>query len=305
MGSRASGDKPPILLANLAAFVGTTFTAGSIVAIRFVIAESDPASLAFIRYLIAVLCLAPIAVYLMRGRRMGARDVVVVLVLGALFFGAFPYLLNTSLKYTSAARGALVLATAPLITLALGNLLRSERFTGAKLLGVLGAFAGVALAMLAGPGGLAGQGAYWIGDLVMLAATVLAAVYTIYSKPLLARHPALAVTALSMAGGLVVLAPFAQAQGAFVAWPAFSAAGWLAVVFLGIGGGAMQFGLWIWAVSKLTPTQAAIYLTLTPMTAILLANLILGEAVSPGLFAGLALVVGSILLANRPARKPK
>ena len=41
--------KPPILLANLAAFVGTTFTAGSIVAIRFVIAESDPASLAFIR----------------------------------------------------------------------------------------------------------------------------------------------------------------------------------------------------------------------------------------------------------------
>lgn len=296
--------KPPILLANLAAFVGTTFTAGSIVSIRFVIAESDPASLAFIRYLIALLCLAPIAVYLMRGRRVGARDVLIVLVLGALFFGVFPYLLNTSLKYTSAARGALMLATAPLITLALGKLLRSERFTAAKLLGVVGAFVGVAVAMLAGPGGLAGQGAYWIGDLIMLAAASLAAVYPIYSKPLLARHPALAVTALSMVGGLLILAPFAQAQGSFSGLPTFSAAGWFAVVFLGIGGGAMQFGLWIWAVSKLTPTQAAIYLTLTPITAILLASLILGEPVTLGLFAGLALVVGSILLANRPARQP-
>lgn len=293
----------PILLANLAAFVGTTFTAGSIVAIRFVIAESDPASLAFIRYLIAVLCLLPIAVYLMRGRRIGARDVLIMLVLGAMFFGAFPYLLNLSLKYTSAARGALALATAPLMTLALGSLLRSEGFTTAKLLGVIGTFAGVALAMLAGPGGLAGQGAYWIGDLIMLAAASLAAIYPIYSKPLLGRHPALAVTALSMAGGLLILAPFAQAQGTFSGLPAFSPAGWFAVIFLGIGGGALQFGLWIWAVSKLTPTQAAIYLTLTPITAVLLANLILGEAVSLGLFAGLALVVGGILLANRPARK--
>ena len=90
----------------------------------------------------------------------------------------------------------------------------------------------------------------------------------------------------------------------FSGLPAFSPAGWFAVVFLGIGGGAMQFGLWIWAVSKLTPTQAAIYLTLTPVTAVLLASLILGEPVSLGLFAGLALVVGSILLANRPARSP-
>jgi len=296
--------KRVILLANLAAFVGTTFTAGSIVAIRFVIAESDPASLAFIRYSIAVLCLLPIAVVLMRGRRMGARDLLIVLVLGAMFFGAFPYLLNLSLTHTSAARGALVLATAPLMTLALGSLLRSERPTAAKLLGVAAAFAGVAVAMLAGPGGLAGQGAYWIGDLIMLAAAALAAIYPIYSKPLLGRHPALAVTAASMVGGLLILAPFAQAQGPFAALPSFSPAGWFAVVFLGIGGGAMQFGLWIWAVSKLAPSQAAIYLTLTPITAVILASLILGEAVTLGLFAGLALVVGGILLANRPARKP-
>jgi len=297
----AASFKSPVLLANLAAFVGTTFTAGSIVATRFVIAETDPASLAFIRYLIAVLCLAPIGFYLMRGKRIGGRDLLIVLVLGAMFFGAFPYLLNLSLKYTSAARGALALATAPLMTLALSTLLRSEHFTATKLIGMVGAFAGVAVAMLAGPGGLAGQGAYWIGDLIMLAGASLAAIYPIYSKPLLTRHPALAITALSMVGGLLVLAPFAQDQGAFAAAPVFSTSGWFAVAFLSIGGGVLQFGLWIWAVSKLAPTQAAIYLTLTPITAVLLGSLVLGESVSLGLFAGLALVVCSILLANRPA----
>ncbi|MHA1536978.1 MAG: DMT family transporter [Alphaproteobacteria bacterium] len=303
----AADRKPPILLANLAAFVGTTFTAGSIVAVRFVIAESDPASLAFIRYSIGFVCLLPIAFYLMRGRRIGVMDGLIVLVLGAMFFGAFPYVLNLSLKYTSAARGSLVLATAPVMTLMLASLLRSERLTAAKLVGVIGAFAGVAVAMLAGPGGLSGPGgldsagAYWTGDLLMLAAAAMAAVYTIYAKPLLGRHPALAVTALSMLGGLLVLAPFAQAQGTFSGLPSFSPAGWFAVAFLGICGAAMQFGLWIWAISKLSPTQAAIYLTLTPVTAVILASLILGEPVSLGLFAGLALVIGGILLANRPA----
>ena len=43
-----------------------------------------------------------------------------VLVIGVLFFGVFMGLFNLSLRYTTAARGALALSTLPLLTMAVG-----------------------------------------------------------------------------------------------------------------------------------------------------------------------------------------
>ncbi|HVO15956.1 MAG TPA: DMT family transporter [Alphaproteobacteria bacterium] len=294
-----------VALANAAGAVGCLFTGASIVATRFAVGQIDPVSLAFLRYLIAALCLAPIVVVLCRQYRLPARDLLVMLVLGALFFGAFPWFFNLSLAYTSATRGALVLATSPMMTLALASLVRSEAFTGLKLLAVVAAFAGVAVAIIAGPGGIAGGGRAWIGDLLMLAAAAIAATYPVFAKPLLMRHPPVLVTLVSMAGGVAALAPFAAAHGLFAGLPAFDAGGWLAIVFLGVGGGAIQFGLWIWAVSRLTPTQASIFLCLTPITALLLAGLILGEALTLALFAGLLMVIAGILLSNWRTPAPK
>jgi len=293
------------VLANAAGAVGCLFTGASIVATRFVIGQTDPVSLAFLRYLIAVLCLAPVVVALCRRHRVPARDLLAMLGLGVLFFGAFPWFFNLSLQFTSATRGALVLATSPMMTLALASLVRSEAFTGLKLLGVIAGFAGVAVAILAGPGGIAGGGRAWIGDLLMLAAAAVAATYPVFVKPHLMRHPPVLVTLVSMVGGVVALAPFAAAHGLFAVAPAFDSAGWLALGFLGVGGGALQFGLWVWAVSRLTPTQASIFLCLTPITALLLAGLILGEVLTLALFAGLLMVISGILFANWRPPAPK
>jgi drug/metabolite transporter (DMT)-like permease len=289
------------LLANIAGAVGCLFTGASIVATRFVLGQTDPVSLAFLRYALAALCLAPVAYLLCRGHRMTRRDLVAVLGLGVLLFGLFPWLFNLSLHYTSATRGALALATSPMMTLAIASVVRSEAFTGLKLAGVLTGFAGVAVAIVAGPGGIAGGGAAWIGDLIMLAAAAVAGVFPILAKPYLARHPPVLITLLTMIGGVAVLAPFAAAHGL----PSFDRAGWLALAFLGIGGGAIQFGLWIWAVRRLTPTQSAIFLTLAPTTAMLLAAFVLKETITLALLAGLVLVVSGILFANWRAPAPK
>lgn len=294
-----------VKLANLAGAVGCLFTGASIVATRFVVGQTDPVSLAFLRYGIAALCLAPIAVLLCRRHRTTPGDVLAMLGLGVLFFGAFPWLFNLSLQFTSATHGALALATSPMMTLALASVVRSEAFTGLKLAGVLTAFAGVAVAVIAGPGGIAAGGDAWIGDLIMLAAAAVAAIYPVFAKTYLMRHPPVLVTLVSMIGGVLALVPFAAAHGMFASLPAFDRAGWLALAFLGVGGGALQFGLWIWAVSRLTPTQAAIFLCLTPITAMLLAGLVLGEAINLALIAGLGLVVSGILFANGRTRAPK
>ncbi len=287
------------LLANAAGAFGCMLTGGSIVATRYVIGQTDPVTLSFLRYLIAIACLLPVTVVLLRRHRPSPRDLAMLAVLGFAFFGLFPWLFTLSLQFTTAARGALALATAPLIALAIASALRMESFGVVKLAAVLTAIIGVAIALSGDARGLAAVGPdYWIGDLVMLGAAAIAAAYSVGAKPLLTRHPALLVTCLSMLAGFAALAVPAGVIVADRGLPAFDTPGLIAVIFLGIGGGALQFGLWIWAVSRLTPTQASLFLTLTPVTAMVLGLVVLNEVFTTALLIGLFLVVAGLLGIN-------
>jgi drug/metabolite transporter (DMT)-like permease len=287
------------LLANVAGALGCALTGGSIVATRFVVGQTDPVTLAFLRYLIAALCLAPVTVLLWRRDRPPLRDLAAIAGLGLAFFGLFPWLFTLSLEFTTAARGALALATTPLIALVIATVLGMERFGTVKLAAVLTAVIGVVIALSGNPEGLNAAGPdYWIGDLVMLGAAVIAAAYSVGAKPLLARHPALLVTCLSMIAGVIGLAVPTGILAARHGLPQFDTAGLAAVAFLGVGGGALQFGLWVWAVGRLTPTHASLFLTLTPVTAMILGVIVLGEAFTAALLIGLILVVAGLLGIN-------
>jgi drug/metabolite transporter (DMT)-like permease len=182
----------------LAACVSSALGGTAVVATRAVVGQIDPLALAALRHLIGAACLLPLA--LSRGRARPARaDWPAVAGLGLLFFGLFPYLFTLSLSMTTAARGSLALSTLPLVTLGVAAFLGAERLTGGKLAGVLVALTGVALAL---SGRMAGvpDGA-WRGDLVMVGAALVGAVYNVRSRPCLARYPAVVFTAWAMAAG--------------------------------------------------------------------------------------------------------
>jgi len=103
---------------------------------------------------------------------------------------------------------------------------------------------------------------------------------------------------LAIVFGVLALLPPAFASGALAHWPRFSREGWLAVIFLGTVGVAIQFSLFTWSLRWLLPSRAVIYLTLSPITAILLAGVMLGEAVTPVLIVGLVFVIAGIFVAN-------
>jgi drug/metabolite transporter (DMT)-like permease len=106
------------------------------------------------------------------------------------------------------------------------------------------------------------------------------------------------VMVLAIVFGVLALLPPAFASGALTHWPRFSREAWLAVIFLGTVGSAIQFSLFTWALRWLLPSRAVIYLTLSPITAILLAGVMLGEAVTPVLIVGLVFVIAGIFVAN-------
>ena len=71
------------------------------------------------------------------------------------------------------------------------------------------------------------------------------------------------------------------------------------MLILGTIGVPIQFGLFAWSISRLGPSQATMYIVLTPLSATVLAVMILNETVTNELIVGLLFVMTAIFLANQ------
>ena len=283
-----------------AAAVASVAFGASVVATRYVVPQTTPVGLAFLRYLVATTCLL-----LLLGRRafprMTGSDRVRVVLLGVLFFAVFPWSFSASLTHLPSAQVALAVTANPLLTTALSVWRGVERLTGRAVVGQLLAFAGLALALAPGATAAAtgGQDGAWLGYVEIAITVLCGAVYNVWSRSLLSRHDPVAITAQSMLMGTIALAPLAFAQGLVGRLPGITVAGWATVLFLGTAGGAVGFGLWIWALRHSTPSRVAVFFALNPVTAIVLGVVLLGEPVSGRLLVAFAAVVGGIQLVAR------
>jgi len=276
-----------------AALVGVQVGAAT-VASRFAITETDPITLAFLRYVIGVLCLAPFVLAATRVR-IPVRDLVPIAALGTIQFGILVALLNYGLKLIPAGRAAVVFATFPLMTMMLAAALGRETLTPAKTLGVLMTIAGVALA-LADKAFTGSSSGGWIGEAAVLASAACGATCSVLYRPYLQRYPTLQVGSIAMLASVLCLGVMLIAQGGGV----FDLPGraWAAVLFIGASSGIGYFAL-LWALARASPTRVTVFQTLAPLTAAFLGWLLLGETLTPLFLAGLALVAIGILAAHR------
>ncbi len=288
--------------AAIAASFASIIFGASVVATRFVVVQTRPVSLAFLRYFIASVCLLPVLRQVWRAG-MPRRDVVGICLLGALFFGIFPWVFSASLTYLPSSRVAILIATTPLLTLIVSRLKGYEHLTATKIAGQLLAFVGLWIALHKSSGTTTTTTAdAWRGIGLALLTAACGSVFNVYSRPYLKTYPPLRVSALAMAAGACFLAPIAASQGLFTTAPTFTTGGWLAVAFLGVLGGALGFALWIWALQRSTPSQVAVFIGLNPVTATLLGAVLLDEPITLLFVIGMACVLGGIILANwRPA----
>jgi len=267
---------------------------------RYLVSGADPVALAVLRWGIGFLCVLPAAL-LTRVRWPERRDWLPVAALGLCFFGLFFILYNIAIGYTTAARASLALATLPLHTMVVAALLRTEPLTLRKTLGVCIAVLGAAAALAAGLGS-APAGA-WRGELIMTAAVICMAFYNVLSRPLMRRSSALGFLTVGMGAGAAALIVVGLLTGSFAALKNFGPPQWIAGIYLGVGGGAAAFILWVMALERATPTRVANTMTVNPIAAALLAALLVGEPITADLVLGLIAVFAGIWLATSDVQK--
>lgn len=293
-------------LALLAALATGIQTGAAMVATRYVSGDLAPGSLGFLRYGVAMICIAP---FVLSGGipRFARRDLIPLMLLGVAQFGLLIVLLNFGLERMAAGRAALLFSTFPLMTMALGAAIGQERLTPGKTIGVLLSFLGVAVTL--GEGLLAeaakGTGAgEALGAAAVLASAFCGALCTVLSKPYLGRYPTLSFALLAIASSVVALAGMAAWEGLFTSPIRIDGYGWGAVLFAGCSS-AFGYLLWLWALKHISATRVTVFLSLSPATAALLGLLLLGERLTLGTILGILLVAIGLWIATRSKSDPK
>jgi drug/metabolite transporter (DMT)-like permease len=284
-----------VILAIVSSCLGGTAAAVT----RYLVDDADAITLAILRWGIGFLLVLPVALAL-KAKWPPRSDWPGGAALGLSFFGLFFIFYNIAVSYTTAARASLALSTLPLQTMLVGALLGIEPLTIRKTLGVALAMLGVFGALASGAHA-APEGA-WRGELIMTGAVLCMSFYNVWSRPFIQRSSAFGFLAVGMGAGAVALLGVGLLTGRFATVVAFGPAQWAAAIYLGIGGGALAFILWVLALQRTTPTRVANTMTVNPLAAALLATVLVGEPVTLNLFFGLAAVFAGIWIATTEAK---
>jgi drug/metabolite transporter (DMT)-like permease len=286
-----------VLIAVVSSSLGGTAAAVT----RYLVGSADPITLAILRWGIDFLCVLPTALFL-RVRWPQPSDWLAVVALGLCFFGLFFVLYNIAVSYTTAARASLALSTLPLRTMIVGALLGIEPLTRRKTVGVCVAVFGVCAALAFGLS--AAPSGAWRGELIMTGAVLCMAYYNVWSRPFIQRSSALGFLTVGMGAGAAALVAVGLLTGPFAIRSTFGVPQWLAGVYLGVGGGALAFILWVMALERATPTRVVNPMTVNPIATGLLATELGGEQITLNVLIGLISGFAGIWIATTEAKKP-
>jgi drug/metabolite transporter (DMT)-like permease len=246
----------------------------------------SPSQLALLRFLIASLALAAYAATV-HFRRLALRDVPGILLAGAVGITFYNIALNYGEIRVTAGAASLLIASTPIWTAILATILLHERLTALGWVGVFISFAGVALIATGEEGGVhLSRQAF-----VILAAALASASYMILQKHFLERYSALEFTAYSIWLGTLLMIPFGR--GLLTALHRATTSSTVSVIYLGVFPAAFAYVAWAYVMSHGSAGGTTSSLYLTPVLAIGIAWVWLGEV--PRM---LSLIGGIIALAG-------
>lgn len=283
--------------ALVAGLVVVALWASAFPAIRVAAPAMGVIGLSFARLLVAALALLVLAV-IAKARLPRARDLGWIAACG--FFGmtAYQLLLNWGELYVPAGSASIIVAAAPLVSVAVAGALFHERISRATIVGSVIALAGVAFVCLARAGVSASASLWIVGG-----AMVVQGIYHPLQRPLLRRYTSLEAACYAMLAGAVMtlpLAPFGLARLLDAGTGA-----WIAAVYLGLLPSALGFVLWAYAVARMPVAVSTSLLYLVPPVAVLIAWIWLGELPVPAeLLGGLVVITGVVIVSQAPAPPP-
>jgi drug/metabolite transporter (DMT)-like permease len=275
-------------------FWGGTFIAGRIIA-----TSVHPACAAFLRFLMASLFLVGMAFWAEKGLpRLSKSQVVSVVLLGLTGVFAYNLLFFTALKYIHAGRAALIIANNPILISLLSALIFKEPLNWIKAVGiglsVTGAMVVISNGRLADVAGYS----VGLGEVLIFGCVASWVAYSLIGKQAMKHLSPLVSVTYSSLVGTVLLFPLALFYGLAGSLAQYAVMDWASLFYLGFFGTALGFFWYYQGIEKIGPMKASVFINFVPISAIVLAFLMLREPVTSSLVIGAALVIMGVYITN-------
>ena len=257
------------------------FWAANIVVGRGINALIPPVALAFWRWVLAFALITPFT--WPRARRdwpLVRANLPLMFLLSSLGVSAFGALLYTAVRTTTAINGSLVQTTLPAFVILFSLLLYRESVSGRQILGVALAVAGAGWVVVQGELGTLAALSFVPGDLIILLAVIL---YALYSVLLRRRPPVHALSFLfyTFSFGALILVPFYLWELAGGATFALTRGVLLSIGFVALFPSIFAYLTWNRGVILVGANRAGLYITLLPLFTALLSVAFLDEGAAP------------------------
>ena len=281
-----------ILAILTSAIWGTTFISS-----KLLLQEGlSPAAIMILRFALAYVLMLPFV----KGKWFckSVKDELLMVLLGISGGSLYFLLENTALVYTQASNVAIIIAATPLLTMLTVNLLNRGKGASKRLYGYsLMSLAGVALVILNGNFVLKLNP---IGDLLTFGAVVTWVIYSIIIAKVQERYSSWMITRKIFFYGVVTLLPYFLIEPWDVTWEMMSRPMvWGNIAYLGVLASLGCYMTWNIVIKRLGAVDATNYLYINPIVAMITANLLLGERITPLAIAGTALILVGVYLAER------
>ncbi len=264
----------------------------------------SPMTLNFLRWALALLLLLPLAGWVLRARASIWPYWRHLGVLGLLGVGSYNSLQYLALKTSTPLNVTLVAGCTPVFMMAVGALGYGQAVTRRQLTGALLSIVGVLTVLSRGHLETLLEVRLLPGDLFMLAATVVWAIYSwMLTRPRLPADVRADWAAFLVAqmvfglgwSGLFTIGEWELGAGKLVAgWPLAAI-----LVFVAVGPAIIAYRCWGVGVQRVGPTIAGFFSNLTPLFAAVLSAALLGEVPHVYHAVAFALIVGGIVVSSK------
>jgi drug/metabolite transporter (DMT)-like permease len=282
---------PRSFITPLAAFVVALAWSGGWIAGKLGVTSAPPLEFSAVRFVIAAIALAAIALATRTPIGSGGlMPIVSSAVFGYLGYNAFVFVGLTMAPTSDAA--LIVPTTIPVLT-AIAASFFGERLSSTKIAGFILASVGAALVIAAGQNGGEVSGRRLLGDVLMLAGAVCFAMYTALGTITLRTRSPLAVVTLATPIGALLLLPFGLLEQGYRDVGGWGTGVWIDALYLALIVTVASFTLFYWVVRRVGAGIAAMSSYFVPMLTLAMAVVFLGDRPQP-----LQLVGGVVILAG-------